>query len=356
MRQLYKKYHGYLPASFFIGGFIFDLLTTDRIDQSFSLIQQALYLFLIMILLYWEVITPTIFLKEDSFLNKVWTFHVEVLHFLFGSLLSLYAIFYFKSSSLITSFVFMAFLASILIINELPRFQKSGIVVRSSLFALCLSSYFIYLIPVLTGKIGFFPFIFSMTLSMCLFLFLCTRIHIRKADKKWLHQKVLLPGIVIQTLFVVLYVTKLLPPVPISLKYIGIYQDINKQNGDFYLNYERPWWKIWQSGAQTFVKREGDKIYCFVSIFSPTQFKDNVQLVWYLKNKQGEWSRVDQVTLPILGGRDQGYRGYASKANFELGKWQVRVITSDLREVGRVSFEVVDAELGSQRKWLQDKY
>ena len=355
MREIYEKYQGYLPAIFFIGGFGFDLLTTDRIDQSFSLIQQVTYLFFIMIFLYWEVVTPQAFLKEESFLNKMWSFHVEALHFLFGSLLSLYTIFYFKSSSLVTSFFFMSFLATLLVINELPRFKKVGITVRVSLFALCLSSYFIYLVPVVTGEIGVVSFILSMTISMGLFLFLCTRIHTRQQDPEWLKKRLLIPGLIVQFVFVVMYFFKLLPPVPVSLKYIGIYQNIRKSDGQFFLSYERDWWRFWQSGAQTFIKREGDKVYCFVSIFSPTQFKDTVQLVWFHKTKRG-WKKVDKVSLSIVGGRDQGYRGYIYKSNFEPGDWKVKVMTSDLREVGRISFEVVLAEPESQREWRQDLY
>lgn len=355
MRQLYDKYQGYFPAAFFIGGFIFDLLTTDRIDQNFSLIQQFVYLVLILQFLYWEVVTPRIFLREGTFLAKMWTWHVEVLHFLFGSLLSLYTIFYFKSSSLITSFAFMIFLSALLIINELPRFQKKGISMRAALVALCLSSYFIYLVPVITGEIGVIAFILSMTFSVCLFLWFCVRINKSLKDSSWVNKRVLLPGLIVQIVFVLLYVTRLLPPVPVSLKYIGIYHNIQKQDGDFYLNYERDWWRVWQSGAQTFIKRDGDQVYCFVSIFSPGNFKDKMRLSWYKKTKKG-WQLHDNIGLPIVGGRDQGFRGFAYKSNFDLGKWQVRVLTSDEREVGRISFNVVDPDYGSSRSWRRDLF
>ena len=355
MHEFCKKYQGYLPAAFFVGGFLFDLLTTSRIDQAFSLIQQLVYLLLIMLFLYWEIVPPQVFLKEEGFLVKLWKFHIELLHFLFGSLLSLYTIFYFKSASMMTSFAFMGFLAALLIINELPQFQKRGIIIRSSLLALCLASYFIYLVPVITKTIGVFAFILSMTLSLSLFLLLCLRIQKAKEDKSWVNKNVLGPGLIIQTVFVLLYFFKALPPVPISLKYAGIYHNIQKEKGVFALNYERSWWRIWQSGAQTFVKRQGDPIYCFVSIFSPTQFEDQVKLIWYKKNKRG-WEERDQIGLPIVGGRDQGYRGYAYKSNYEVGDWQVRVVTSDLREIGRIYFDVVLAEEGTTRQWRQDLY
>lgn len=355
MKELYGKYHGYFPAAFFIGGFLFDLLTTDRIDQSFSLIQQVVYLFLLTIFVYWEVVPPKAFIKESGILSKIWSYHVEALHFLFGSLLSLYTIFYFKSSSLMTSFLFMLFLAGILIINELPRFQKLGIAIRFAMLALCLASYFIYLVPVVSGSIGMFAFILSIILSLAIYAFLVAKVDKKIEDKKFVRNRVILPGLIINISFILLYFFKILPPVPISLKYIGIYHSIEKQNGDFYLNYERDWWRFWQSGAQTYVRREGDKVYCFVSIFSPTQFAEKLNLVWF-KKTIGGWSVHDTIPIPILGGRDQGYRGYTYKGNFETGDWQIRVVTSDDREVGRIYFSVEDGDPSEQREWRRDIY
>src|SRR5690606_23411844 len=167
-----------------------------------------------------------------------------------------------------TSFIFMFFLAGILIINELPRFQKLGTAIRFAMLALCLASYFIYLVPVVSGSIGVFAFIISMTLSMSIYALIIAKVDKKIEDKKFVRNRVILPGLIINISFVLLYFFKILPPVPISLKYIGIYHSIEKQNGDFYLNYERDWWRFWQSGAQTYIKRDGDKIYCFVSIFS----------------------------------------------------------------------------------------
>ena len=45
------------------------------------------------------------------------------MHFLLGALLNLYAIFFFKSSSLLVSFSFLAFLLALVLANEMPRFK-----------------------------------------------------------------------------------------------------------------------------------------------------------------------------------------------------------------------------------------
>lgn len=353
MRQFYEKYQGYFPATFFIGGFVFDLLTTDRIDQVFSLIQQAAYLALIMLFVYWEVVTPKAFQNEEKFLTKLWGWHVELLHFLFGSLLSLYTIFYFKSASLMTSFAFMFFLAALLVINEFPQFQKRGFLIRSALLALCLSSYFIYLVPVMTGSIGTFSFVVAMATSMAIFYLLGTRVQKKKQEQSWIQKNILLPGLLVQMLLIGLYFFKALPPVPISLKHIGIYHHVQRQGDSFALSYERPWWKFWQSGAQSFHYREGDQVHCFVQIFSPTQFSDAMKLVWYKRGTKG-WSQRDAIGLAIRGGRDRGYRGHAYKSNFEKGKWQIRVMTSDEREVGRISFDVIPDTSTGDRDWRTD--
>ena len=355
MRQFYEKYQGYFPAAFFVGGFLFDILTTERIDQASSLWLQVGYLTLIVILFYCEILTPKAFENSEKFLGKLWAWHVEALHFLFGCLLSLYTIFYFKSTSLMSSFAFMIFLAVLLVINELPQFQKRGIMVRAALLSLCLSSYFIYLVPVVTGKIGALSFFLAMSVSMSMFYLFCTRVYRKQQDLKWNQKNLLLPGLLVQISFVLLYVFKVLPPVPISLKYIGIYHNIEKYEGKFVLNFERDWWRVWQSGAQTFYKREGDAVYCFVSVFSPTEFSEKLQLVWFFKGKKG-WARRDAIPLEIRGGRDAGYRGYAYKSNYEKGDWQVRVLTSDEREVGRIYFTVAEAEAGTTREWRQEFY
>ncbi|MCB0378983.1 MAG: DUF2914 domain-containing protein, partial [Bdellovibrionales bacterium] len=293
--------------------------------------------------------------KPGGFWARLWKYHVELLHFLFGSLLSLYTIFYFKSSSLMSSFIFMFLLASLLVINEWPRFQKLGHSIRFAILALCITSYLIYLAPVATGSIGVGIFLLALAVSIAIYLLLFQAILRVHPNPEGIFVKILLPGLLVNLVLAGLYFTKILPPVPLSLKHIGIYHNITKQNGHFVLSYERDWWRFWQSGAQTFIRREGDQIHCFVSIFSPTAFREQVKLIWLRKGNEG-WQKWDSISLPIVGGRDEGYRGYAQKSNFETGSWQVRVVTSDDRELGRIYFDVVDAESSRQRKWRQDTF
>ena len=60
---------------------------------------------------------------------------------------------------------------------------------------------------------------------------------------------------------------------------------------------------------------------------------------WWFKEARG-WKRTDSIPISIAGGRDQGFRGYTVKSAVLEGDWQVRVVTSDQREVSRIYLSV----------------
>ena len=61
---------------------------------------------------------------------------------------------------------------------------------------------------------------------------------------------------------------------------------------------------------------------------------------WYWKPKGGSWKLQDGIPISIVGGREQGFRGYGVKANHQPGEWKVQVETVDDREIGRIYFDV----------------
>ena len=50
--------------------------------------------------------------------------------------------------------------------------------------------------------------------------------------------------------------------------------------------------------------------------------------------------RDAHVTVRIVGGREEGFGGYAYKQNWSPGDWRVAIETEDGREIGRTRFEI----------------
>lgn len=340
LQRFYLSYESYFPATFFAGGFAFDVATLGRIDHWVTLLQQGVFLLMIGGLLTFEARFDVRGLPFPGWFERHKGYYESLMHFLFGGLLSAYTIFYFKSSSLMNSAIFMLLLVALLILNEHSVFRRRGLPVKFLLFGLCTASFFTYLVPIIWGSIGVASFTVSICLSLLtisLFLKAITRnVHLSLLTARHL----LVPALSVQILFSALYYLGALPPVPLSIEYIGIFHKVERRGDRFLLYDEKPSWRVWQNGDQEFLARENDRIYGYARIFSPTNFADAVFIRWLYKTPSGRWLTSDRIRMNITGGRREGFRGYTYKENYDPGKWQMRVETRDGRELGRIYFEV----------------
>jgi hypothetical protein len=344
-KEYYKKYEPYMPVAFFVGGFLFDMLTLTRIDDTLTIIQQAVYLVICGAFITIEILELTREVKPPWGLGKVWHYREEVLHFILGSLLSAYAIFYFKSASAFTSLGFILFLVVLLLLNEFRRFGESRALVHFVFLSLSLISFLISLTPILIGFIGIIPFMASNVVAFVVFFAYFQWIKPKLASHpKILRSHIVIPYFSVQLIFVILYFTQVIPPVPLSVNYLGIYHDVKKKDGNYELTYFRPGWKFWQHGDQTFEARPGDVIHSFVQVFSPGGFKDQLQMHWYYKDQRLGWQSAGANVMAITGGRDEGFRYPGRKENYSPGDWRVQIETMDGREVGRLNFTIIKDE------------
>lgn len=351
----YQKHEVTVSVAVFFGGFIFDLLTLGRIDDLFNLIQQAIYLMILGTLLVCEIKIKTGTLVLSGKAAKFWEYHDLIVHFIFGSLLSVYTIFYFTSASALTGILFVLFLTGLMCANEFPRFQKFGLPVRVVLYAICVLSYFAFFYPILMGHVGWVPFWLGLLSSIAVF-FLIGKLNFRGERSVVLERHVLYPAIGVHLFFLVGYYLSLIPPVPVAVKKIGVYYGVEKRDGKYIGMHLRPWYKFWQRGSQDFDVRPGDKITVLASIFSPSKFHDKVYLRWYHDDPKEGWRLEDTIPLSILGGRDEGFRGFGTKQFYSVGDWKVIVETSDGREVGRVSFDVETDSSQDVREFKTDVF
>lgn len=350
--DFYQRHEALVSIGVFVAGFLFDVFTLGRIDDLLNLVQQAIYLVALGGLLIVEIKKTTGTLTLKGWLLRYWEYHDLVVHFLFGSLLSAYTIFYYTSASAITGAFFILLLAGLMLANEFPQVQRLGPTVRVILYNICVLSYFAFFYPILLGHVGAIPFWLGF-LSSAGVMGLIWKLNFQGqlGRKDFLTRNVLAPGIFIHLLFLFGYYFSLIPPVPVAVRKIGVYYGVEKREGNYYGRYVRPAWKFWQKGAQDFYARPGDKLTVLLSIFSPTSFRDQVVLRWYREGRL-----EDSIPLSILGGRDEGFRGFGTKQFFTPGDWKVVVESSDGREVGRISFEVIPDEETEVREFKVEQF
>lgn len=353
--EWYNRNEMKLQIAVFVFGFVLDYFTADESDL-FTIIQQTVYLVAVAVILSFEhlVEAGAFVLKNPE--SKFWQYRGLILHFILGSLLSLYSFFFLKSASIFNSIVFVLFLMLLLVANELPRVQKSGLNIKWALWVLCLFSYFTVLLPLLLGFVGWIPFVIAgAATSLCLY------VHVRlmmKSQKNFadLKKSFLIPGLAVVGAFVLLYFLRLIPPVPLAVTHMGIYHQLEKKDGQFFLSHEKPWWKFWHEGDQDFYARPGDAIYFFAQVFSPAKFSDEVIIHWLYKDPKAGWTTSDKVRMSISGGRKEGFRGYSLKRNYQPGDWRVQVETTDGREIGRLYFELLTDSDQEERFWFRDQF
>ena len=354
--EFYQRHEVLVSIIVFCAGFLLDLFTLGRIDDLLNLIQQAIYLTALGALLIFEIRISIGTVKLSPRGQKFWEYHNLIVHFLFGSLLSAYTIFYYTSASALTSFFFISLLAGLMLANEFPQIQKLGLPVRIILYSICVLSYFSFFYPILMGHVGVIPFWLGF-LSSAVVLFLIWRLNfLGKEHHQMLRKHVLIPVIAVHLFFLVGYYFSLIPPVPVAVKKIGVYYEVVKADGKYIGKHQRPFWKFWHKGSQDFRSRPGDKVTILLSIFSPTSFKDQVILRWYHDDPKAGWTLKDSIPLSILGGRDEGFRGFGSKQFFSTGPWRVIVETSDGREVGRINLDIQEDQDPHDRIFKDDVF
>ncbi len=366
VKELHQKWQHLIPPSFFIGGFLFDVVTIGRIDDLSNILIFSFYLLLSLALFFYELLSlhadqnnltikiPSLFLrpifKSKSIKNIIDEYKDEAFHFAQGALLSGFTLFYFKSADFSSSLLFLFILLIPLVINEFNQIRKMGIIIKSVFLNLTLMSFVLVYTPLPFGRVGLFVFITGLVLYLLICFGILNLFIRKKVSFKILKKYWITPALSLTLIFLVLRLFKLIPPVPLSLEAAGVYHNIEKEYPLYKLYHEKKWWRFWDSSDEYFLARPGDRLYFFGSIFSPRGFKDEIYVRWK-KLENGKWATSDRIPLSITGGRDRGYRGITYKENYTPGHWRVSVETSGGVEIGRKSFEIITDHSTSDRQF-----
>lgn len=354
MRSFVERLDRHRNVLLFVGGFLFDLLTIKRIDSWPDIALQLLYLGLLTVLLVWQVREQAGNWNPPAPLARLWPYNVEILHFLYGGLLSAYVVLYMKSSSGSRPLVFFSLLVVLLFVNEMPQLRRVGHRLRLGLYAFCVFSFLIYFVPVLVGAIG--DGIFAVSLAIAAgWVWGVASLLAQAPEKRW---RIFWPAATVLSAIAALYILRLVPPVPLSIQEQGIYHHVERRDGQFNARYEKPaLTRFWRRDSRPFRARPGDQVFYFARIFAPTRFRHTVMIRWDVYNERtGRYMTSDRIPMMITGGRADGYRGFASKSNFTPGLWRVAAETADGRTIGSLKFRIKEDESTRERRWEQRIY
>ncbi|WP_160129168.1 DUF2914 domain-containing protein [Kordia antarctica] len=359
-RNFIRKHEKYAPIIFFIGGFIFDSLTLGRIDRVYDLVMLTSHMTLLTITLYLFNLADDN-KWENTFLEKYEEYFPLAIQFFFGGLSSAYVIYFSRSVSLSKTGTFFAILVLLLIANEFLKKRISNKYLQFSVYYFISFTFFAFMIPVILKEINTTIFIISGIISTVMTILLILFIYFSSPSTK---SEVKLPkllGIILSMyLFInVLYYFNMIPPVPLALDKGMVAHNITKENNEYVVTYESDEWYIfWRDHKIKFFHNPNERVYVFSSIFAPTDLNKAVSHRWnYFDPATATWQVTDEITYEIVGGRDNGFRGYTYKENVIDGLWKVEVVTTeeDLL-LGVIDFEIISETPKKAPKLITRKF
>ncbi len=353
----------FMPAVFFISGVTYDTFTLTRIDRLIDNLILLLYLGALGCLI---VLTGRLDSAAAApagtepqstaltrFLKKARPYYPMAMQFLLGGLFSAYAVFYSRSATLTRTGVFLGVLVLLLVANEFLRDRLSNLRLLVALYALATFSFFTFFLPVMIGTIGPWVFLLGAILSAGVTLCVVQLIYRHNRDRSRM-EAVLVggPAMALIGILIGFYFMNWIPPVPLSMKFGGMYREVQKHEDRFALSFDREWYEIWKRSQSPYPANE--PIYCFTAVFAPVSLNTTVYHHWYFrKNSDKPFIHADKIPIKSAGGREGGYRAYTFKQRLDPGDWRVDVETEDGRVVGQVSVEVAErGETGATPRTL----
>jgi hypothetical protein len=344
--KLWQRYEHHLGVAALVLGFLFDLWIAKRPDSIADNILLISYLFIagatIVIL---NIRAPRHKLVENSVEQLIL---LLVLQFCFGGLASNLFVLYGRSGTLSTGALFIGILGALVLGNEFLRDRYELLRFNIAVFYVLLFTYCVIATPTfVTHSIGWWQFLLSGIVSLVVvsvFLFAIATIALRHEPQELIGVSVVVGGIFI--VFNLLYFLNFIPPVPLSLKDIGIYHSIlPRQDGGYVALYEPPGrFEFWRDTSSTFLLSQNQGAFCFSSVFAPTDLETPIYHRWeYFDPTVGAWETRSRISFPISGGRSEGYRGFSAKYSLIPGTWRCDVETSEGALIGRITFTVVAA-------------
>ncbi len=343
IKENFVKHKEHFLTISFVLGFFVDNFTLNRVDQLFDNVVLSTYVFLAMtslLLLYAGTAG-----KFGDVLNiRLRKYAPMVTQYAFGGLFSGMLIFYGRSGSWWVSWPFLLIILLVIYGNETIHDRVQRLLYSIAMLFVGLFAYVVLIVPVILGKMGALVFVGSGILALVIMLIFIRALEWVVPRFISIHYRALIFIIgIIFTLFNFLYFANIIPPIPLSLKEIGIFHSVVRfENGVYQLSYENgKWWQYFRKSDDVFHTVAGGNIFCFAKVFAPTSIKTDIYHTWsYYDLNAKTWKQHAHIKYNIVGGGSNGYRGYTYIQNPQEGSWRCTVETERGQVLGRQEFTV----------------
>lgn len=341
--QFLRKHKKFAPLFFFIAGFTWDSLTLGRIDRLYDIIILCTYMISLTISIYFYNLVDS---KkwQNTFVQKYGEYLPLAIQFFLGGLSSAYVVYFSRSVSLSKTATFFFILLLLFIANEFLRKRISNKYLQFGFYFFVNFIFLSFFLPVILKKMNPTIFLISGLLSLASTFILIILVYKSSlsARNEIVKMKMLVMILSIYILINTLYFFRLIPPVPLALDKGLVAYKIEKKNGNYKVTYEiDDWYLFWRDHKVNFNKQPNKPVYIFTSVFAPTDLKKKIFHRWmWFDEKLDDWKIIEDIGYEIIGGRDNGFRGYTYKNNIWNGEWKVEVVTEEDLVLGVVNFNI----------------
>lgn len=342
MKTFYKRYERFFLPTFLIGGFFVDLLTFRYMKPSTQFVVLGVYAFLsacAILFLHNPRVYPK--LEHKRLLRLLRAITPPALQFFFGALLSSALLFYWFSGAFSVSWPLVLFVALLAGGNEAFREHYLRPIVQIPLFFFMVFSFFTLVFPFVVHSIEPWVFYSSGTLALALMWAyvkdFCRFNNVKTHQRKYL----LLSILAIYAGMNGLYLLRVLPPIPLSIREADIYHTLVKTSDGYRLSREDTSFIDRILPGQTLHLSTSSPLYAFTSIFAPSRLSTQIVHRWErYDSTTKQWEDQGAFSYTLSGGRQDGYRGYTYKTSPKEGRWRVSVETTRGQVLGRIHFRV----------------
>lgn len=344
-KRWYARYERFLIPGALLFGIIADTITFRFINLSLAFSILFAHILLSLLAITFIHAHDTLWAGyEQKVLRYTRLFAPLLLQFSFGALLSGFLIFYGFAGSFSVSWPFLLLIIFLMVSNDLLKKYYLLFTVHLSVFFFALLSYAILVIPTILKQMGTGVFLLSSLLSSLLMFAYLFALSSFIPNIKTGRRTLILSFLSIIGIMNLFYFANIIPPIPLSLREIGVYHSISRDSG---------------SGAYRLLAEELSltdrlrfyppihkvgEVTIFTSVFAPANLKTTIIHHWQYYNASEErWTSVSRISYPMTGGRINGYRGY-TRRNVFPGLWRVDIENPRGQVMGRIRFHVKERQ------------